>query len=104
FYSRLCNPRTGTCSPGIVPFQPAGFGPDQAADVNSPFTFEADVIDNPHPTTSMKVFVDGVQVIANSGPGITTEVSAKPGTHYIIVQATDTAGKVYETYGNVNVR
>jgi hypothetical protein len=104
FYNRNCNPRTGVCSPGIVPFQPAGFGPEQAADVASPFTFEADVIDNPHPTTSMKVFLDGVQVIANSGPGITTEINAKPGTHYILVQATDTAGKVYESYGNINVR
>jgi hypothetical protein len=104
FYSRICNPRTGTCSPGIVAFQPAGFGSDQAADVTSPFTFEADVEDNPHAITSMKVFLDGVQVIANSGPGIITEISAKPGTHYIVVQATDMAGKVYETYGNVNVR
>lgn len=104
FYDRLCNIRTGTCDPGIVAFQPAGFARDEAADVSSPFTFEADVEDNPHPTTSMKVFLDGVQVIANSGPGIITEIKAKPGTHYIVVQATDTAGKVYENYGNVNVR
>ena len=104
YYDRNCNPRTGVCSPGIVPFQPAGFGPDQAADVTSPFTFEADVEDNPHPTTSMKVFLDGGQVIANSGPGIITQINAKPGTHFIIVQATDTAGKTYESYGNVNVR
>jgi hypothetical protein len=96
--------RTGTCDPGIVAFQPAGFGTEQAADVTRPFTFEADVEDNPQPTTSMKVFLDGAQVIANSGPGIITEINTTPGTHSIIVQATDTAGKVYETYGNVNVR
>ena len=104
FYMRNCNPRTGVCFPGIVPFQPAGFGADQAADVSSPFTFEADVEDNPSPTTSMTLFLDGVRVVANSGPGIIAQLSAKPGTHYIVVQATDTAGKVYEAYGNVNVR
>ncbi|HEX8926471.1 MAG TPA: Ig-like domain-containing protein, partial [Terriglobales bacterium] len=59
YYDRLCNVRTGTCDPGIVAFQPAGFGADQAADVSGAFTFEADVEDNPHPTTSMKVFLDG---------------------------------------------
>jgi hypothetical protein len=94
FYQQDCNPKTGECSPGIVINKPVG-GPD----VPESFTFQADVQNNPAPTTSMKLFVDGSVVATSTGPGITKQLKlAKNSTHIISVRATDTQGKQYATY------
>jgi hypothetical protein len=48
--------------------------------------------------------MDGVKKEQSAGPGITADVSTSKGSHYLVIQAWDTAGKMYETYGNVNVQ
>lgn len=94
FYEQDCNPRTGQCSPGIVINHPAS-----APDVSTSFRFQADVQNNPVPTTAMKVYVDSKLVANSSGPGITVQLNlAKNSTHIVWVKAWDTSGKQYAAY------
>jgi hypothetical protein len=104
FYDLNCNPRTGACSPGITIIHPSQMGEDIAGDEGTSFQMQAEVAGNQKPTTKMIVYLDGVKVEQSSGPGITAAVSTSKGSHYLVVQAWDTAGKMYETYGNVNVQ
>ena len=103
FYDLNCSPKGNTCNPGIQFVQPANAGEDVAADVGTSFKVQAEVVRNPKPTTKMIVYLDGKSVEQSAGPGITANVSAAKGSHYLVIQAWDTAGKFYETYGNVNV-
>lgn len=99
FYNYDCNPRSGACSPGIVLKNPDGF------DVPSSFRLDADVVNNPKPTTSMKLYLDGYEVASSTGPGITKELSLHPNTtHIISVKAWDTAGKIYAAYQTIYVQ
>jgi hypothetical protein len=54
--------------------------------------------------TSMKVYVDGAVTVATSGPTVDQPISAAKGTHIVVVQAWDTAGKLYRFTENVNVQ
>jgi hypothetical protein len=93
YYNFDCNPRTGECYSGIVINKPNG------PDVPTSFTLQADVQNNPNPITGMKVYVDGVLKVHNTGPGITAQLTfAKDSTHIVWVQAWDTTGKLYATY------
>jgi hypothetical protein len=51
----------------------------------------------------MSVTLDGAVIAQGQGPGIVTTVHATPGSHTIKVQGMDTKGKLYLTYGTVNV-
>lgn len=103
YYSYSCNPVTDECSPGIVVEAPSEFGETMAAEVAQHFTFRANVVNNSAPTTTMKVMLDGEVIGSSQGPGITVDVDASAGSHILSVQAWDTAGKMYATYGNVYV-
>ncbi len=103
FYDLNCNPKSGNCTPGIMISKPNDIGTDSAGDEATSFQLQAEVQYNPKPTTKMVVYVDGVKVEQSAGPGITADVNVRKGTHYVVVLAWDTAGKMYETYGNVNV-
>jgi hypothetical protein len=93
YYNFDCNPRTGECWAGVVINKP--YGPD----VPTTFNLQADVQNNPRPITSMKVYVDGVVKVSNSGPGITAQITfPKNSTHIVWVRAWDTAGKQYAAY------
>lgn len=99
YYKYDCNPKSGTCSPGIVLNSLTG------QDVPSSFRLDANVVNNPNPTTSMKVYLDGAIVEASTGPGITKQLTLQPGTTHIVwVKAWDTTGKVYATYKTIYVR
>ncbi len=99
FYDLNCNPKTGVCNPGIQILQPSG------VDVTgTSFRIQAEVVGNPKPTTKMIVYVDGVNKQQSAGPGITANVTTTPGSHYYVVQAWDTTGRMYESYGNLNVQ
>ena len=50
YYNYDCNPKTGACSPGIVLNYP------NDEDVTT-FRLNADVVNDPLPTTSMKVYL-----------------------------------------------
>jgi len=104
FYDLNCGPKGGGCTPGIQITQPANMGEDNAADVGTSFRVQAEVMYNTKPTTKMIVYMDGVEKGQSAGPGITADVSTSKGSHYLVIQAWDTAGKLYETYGNVNVQ
>ncbi|PSH04092.1 MAG: hypothetical protein CXZ00_08545 [Acidobacteria bacterium] len=103
FYNLDCNPKTGACRPGITVVSPSGMGESLAADVGTSFRVQAEVTGNPKPITKMIVYLNGVKVQQSAGPGITAEVNTTKGSHFIVILAWDTAGKLYETYGNVNV-
>ena len=96
YYAYQCS-RNG-CSAGIVIQQPIN-----NQDTNSPFTVAADVENNTHVITSMKVYLDGVVVATSSGPTIRSQVTAAAGTHLLSVQAWDTTGSLYKTDQTVNV-
>ncbi len=104
FYDLNCNPKAETCTPGITIVKPSNVGEDTAADEATSFEVQAEVTGNPKPTTKMIVYLDGHDIEQSAGPGITAKVSAAKGSHYLVIQAWDTAGKLYETYGNVNVQ
>jgi hypothetical protein len=103
FYQYDCNPNTGVCTPGIVADAPQGFGPYEAVDTPQSFPFHAEVTKNPKPIQKMSVTLDGVVIVSGQGPGVSTTVNATHGSHVIAVQAMDTAGKLYSTYGTVDV-
>jgi hypothetical protein len=96
YYAYQCS-RNG-CSAGIVIQQPT-----ENQDTNSPFTVAADVENNPHEITAMKVYLDGQVVATSTGPTIRSQVTANAGSHLLSVQAWDTTGALYKTDQNVNV-
>jgi hypothetical protein len=98
FYDLSCSPWSGVCTPGINMTEPA------AMDISgTSFRVHAEVSGNTKPTTKMIVYVDGVKKEQSAGPGITANVTAAKGSHYIVILAWDTTGRMYETYGNVNL-
>jgi hypothetical protein len=104
FYDLNCGPKSAGCTPGILITQPANISEENAADVGTGFRVQAEVMYNTKPTTKMILYMDGVKKEQSAGPGITADVSTSKGSHYLVIQAWDTAGKMYETYGNVNVQ
>jgi hypothetical protein len=94
----------GDCSAGIVAYAPGGFGPDAAVDAPQTFDLHAETQGNAAPIQQMSVTLDGALIAQGQGPGITKTITTTPGSHTIVVQAKDTAGKLYATYGTVNVQ
>lgn len=103
FFACACNPDTDVCSTGIIALSPDSFGPWSAIDTPQSFPFHAEVTGNSAPLQKMSVTLDGVVISQGQGPGISTTVNTTKGSHTIMVQAMDTAGKLYATYGTVNV-
>jgi hypothetical protein len=103
FHQRSCNPDTDVCSAGIVMYSPDSFGPWTAIDTDQSFPLHAEVAGNTSPMQKMSVTLDGAIVAQGQGPGISTTVNVAKGSHTIMVQAMDAAGKLYATYGTVNV-
>jgi len=99
FYDLNCNPKTGACRPGVQILQPSG-----VVVTGTSFRIQAEVVGNPKPITKMIVYVDGVNKQQSAGPGITANVTTTPGSHYYVIQAWDTTGRMYESYANVNVQ
>jgi hypothetical protein len=99
YYEADCPPRGTTCNPGIYQTTP-----NDGDDVQSPFRVNASVQNNTAAITAMKAYLDGVQVGASSGPTFDQPISAAKGTHILVVQAWDTAGKLYRLTENVNVQ
>jgi len=104
FYDLSCAPKSGSCSPGIAVTLPQNFGETLATDVATSFRLQGEVTGNPKPTTKMVAYLDGTNVAHSAGPGIAAELTAKPGSHFLVLQAWDTSGKLYETYGDINVQ
>lgn len=104
FYEYDCNPKNGACTPGIEITSPANVGPFGSQDVPSQFQFQAETRLNPLPITKMQVALDGKIVATGTGPGITTEMHPAPGSHIVSVTSWDTAGKMYASYGTINVQ
>ena len=96
YYDAFC---IKNCDPGIAIQSPA-----PVTDQTSPFTFSAEVQQNPHPITAMKLYLDNTQVGSSTGPTIYTPVTAAPGTHLLTIQAWDTTGALYKTQETVNVQ
>jgi hypothetical protein len=99
YYEGDCPPKGTTCNPGIYPTTP-----NDGGDVQSPFRVSASVQNNTASITAMKAYLDGVQVGASSGPTFDQPISAAKGTHILVIQAWDTAGKLYRLTENVNVQ
>lgn len=99
YYEADCPPKGSTCNPGIYQTTP-----NDGDDVQSPFRVNASVQNNTASITAMKAYIDGVQVGASSGPTFDQPISAAKGTHILVVQAWDTAGKLYRLTENVNVQ
>jgi hypothetical protein len=99
FYEGGCPPRGNTCNPGIYPSTP-----NDGDDVQSPFRVSAQVQYNTASITAMKVYIDGLVAGQSSGPVLDQPVTAARGTHIMVIQAWDTAGKLYRVTENVNVQ
>ena len=99
YYEGGCPPRGSTCNPGIYPNTP-----NDGEDVQSPFRVSASVQYNTASITAMKAYLDGALVGASSGPTFDQPISSAKGTHILVIQAWDTAGKLYRLTENVNVQ
>lgn len=99
YYEGGCPPKGTTCNPGIYPSTP-----NDGDDVQSPFRVSASVQYNTAAITAMKVYVDGVQAGESSGPTFDQPITALKGTHIVVIQAWDTAGRLYRVTENVNVQ
>jgi hypothetical protein len=99
YYEADCPPKGNTCNPGIYQTTP-----NDGDDVQSPFRVNASVQNNTASITAMKAYIDGAQVGASSGPTFDQSISAAKGTHILVIQAWDTAGKLYRLTENVNVQ
>jgi hypothetical protein len=99
YFEGDCPPKGSTCNPGIYQTTP-----NDGDDVQSPFRVNASVQNNTASITAMKAYLDGVVVGASSGPTFDQPISAAKGTHILVIQAWDTAGKLYRLTENVNVQ
>lgn len=99
YYEAGCPPKGGTCSPGIYQSTP-----NDGDDVQSPFRVSASVQFNTASITAMKAYLDGAVAGTSSGPTFDQPISAAKGTHILVIQAWDTAGKLYRLTENVNVQ
>ena len=99
FYEGDCPPKGTTCNPGIY-----ASTPNDGDDVQSPFRVSASVQNNTAAITAMKLYVDGLQAGASSGPVFDQPVTAPKGTHIVVIQAWDTGGRLYRLTENVNVQ
>jgi len=99
-----CDWNSGQCTAGIVADAPDGFGPDAAVTAPTTFDFHAETKGNAAPIQQISVTLDGAVIAQGQGPGITKTITTTPGSHTIMVQAMDTAGGLYATYGTVNVQ
>jgi hypothetical protein len=99
FYEGGCPPRGGACNPGIY-----SGTPNDGDDVESPFRVSASVMFNTASITAMKVYLDGAVAGVSSGPVFDQSISASRGTHIMVIQAWDTAGKLYRLTENVNIQ
>jgi len=99
YFEGDCPPKGDTCNPGVYPDTP-----NDGDDVQSPFRVSASVQNNTKSITGMKVYVDGLQAAESSGPTFDQLITAQKGTHIVVVQAWDTAGRLYRLTENVNVQ
>ena len=99
YFEGGCPPKGGTCNPGIYPNTP-----NEGDDVQSPFRVSVSVQFNTRPITAMKAYLDGAVVGASSGPVFDQPIPAAKATHILVIQAWDTAGKLYRLTENVNVQ
>ena len=98
YYEADCPPKGTTCNPGIYQTTP-----NDGDDVQSPFRVNASVQNNTASITAMKAYLDGALVGTSSGPTFDQQITAAKGTHILVIQAWDTAGKLYRLTENVNV-
>jgi hypothetical protein len=99
FFDGGCPPKGDVCTPGIFPNTP-----QDGQDVQSPFRISASVENNTAAITTMRAYLNGAVVATSFGPTIDQKVSAAKGTHILVIQAWDTAGKLYRSTANVNVQ
>jgi hypothetical protein len=99
YYDGDCPPRGGACTPGIYPNTP-----QDGQDVSTTFRIAASVEHNTAAITAMKAYLSGTVVAQSFGPTLDQQVTATKGTHIMVIQAWDTAGKLYRYTANVNVQ
>lgn len=99
YYDGGCPPKGDVCTPAIYPDTP-----QDGQDVSSRFRISASVQNNPAPITTMRAYLGGTVVAQSFGPTLDQQVSAAKGTHIMVIQAWDTAGKLYRSTANVNVQ
>jgi hypothetical protein len=99
FYDGGCPPRGDVCTPGIYPNTP-----QDGQDVQSPFRIAANVENNTAAITTMRAYLNGTVVAQSFGPTLDQQVTASKGTRILVIQAWDTAGKIYRFTANVNVQ
>ena len=99
YYVGDCPPKGNTCTPGIYPNTPV-----DGQDVSTTFRISANVENKTAPITTMRAYLNGTAVATSFGPTLDQQVTASKGTHILVIQAWDTAGKLYRSTANVNVQ
>ena len=99
YYDGGCPPKGGACTPGIYPNTP-----QDGQDVESSFRISASVEFNTASITAMKAYLNGTVIAQSFGPTLDQTVSVPKGTRILVIQAWDTAGKLYRYTANVNVQ
>jgi hypothetical protein len=99
FYEGDCPPKGNTCTPGIYMN-----GPLDGDDVGTSFRVSASVQNYPAAINAMKVYLNGHQVAESTGPILDQQITTGKGTKIMVIQAWDSAGKLYRITQNVNVQ
>jgi len=95
---------SATVSVQMVPGKVTVSSPASGATVSSPVRFVASATANTgNVITAMRVYVDSNDVYTVSASSLDTNVVMTPGAHYIVVQAWDNAGTVYQNAMNLTV-
>ncbi|HWR13678.1 MAG TPA: alkaline phosphatase family protein [Terriglobales bacterium] len=77
--------------------------PKNGATVTSPVTIEAGTTDREYPVIAMAIYVDNNLAWKQNVSEVNTTITMSAGSHYVVVQAWDSGGRVFKTPINITV-
>jgi hypothetical protein len=77
--------------------------PSNGATVGSPVNFVASATGGSFPVTAMRIYVDNVSDYLTNSSSLNTSLALAGGSHYVVVQAWNSAGQVFKNALNITV-
>src|SRR5437016_13108183 len=77
--------------------------PSDGATVSSPVHFVGSADGGGFPATAVRIYVDGQSMYTTNSANLDTSVSIPAGSHFVVVQAWNSAGQVFKSPMNITV-
>jgi hypothetical protein len=77
--------------------------PTAGATLASPVQFTASAYGGSYPVTAMRIYVDGQSIYTGSASSLNTSLPLNGGSHYVVVQAWNSSGAVFNRSMQINV-